>query len=61
MAYGENRNPTDADTDALQQRATESIASRRAPAHAWNDSLYLTEVIVFAGYQLKFEPALLVV
>ena len=24
-------------------------------------SLYLTEVIVFAGYQLEFEPALLVV
>jgi hypothetical protein len=36
--------------------------SKRIPViPAWNDSLYLTEVIVFAGYQLEFEPALLVV
>jgi hypothetical protein len=38
-----------------------TMSSHAAKRSAWNDSLYLTEVIVFAGYQLEFEPALLVV
>jgi hypothetical protein len=38
-----------------------TMSSHAAKRSAWNNSLYLTEVIVFAGYQLQFEPALLVV
>jgi hypothetical protein len=38
-----------------------TMSSHAAKRSAWNDSLYLTEVIVFASYQLEFEPALLVV
>jgi hypothetical protein len=38
-----------------------TMSSHAAKRSTWNDSLYLTEVIVFAGYQLQFEPALLVV
>jgi hypothetical protein len=38
-----------------------TMSSHAAKRSAWNGSLYLTEVIVFAGYQLEFEPALLVV
>ena len=37
-----------------------TMSSHAAKRSAWNDSLYLTEVIVFAGYQPEFEPALLV-
>ncbi len=38
-----------------------TMSSHAAKRSAWNGSLYFTEVIVFAGYQLQFEPALLVV
>jgi hypothetical protein len=38
-----------------------TMSSHATKRSALNDSLYLTEVIVFAGYQLEFEPALLVV
>src|SRR5437667_7751452 len=34
-----------------------TMSSHAAKRSAWNDSLYLTEVIVFAGYQPAFEPA----
>ena len=38
-----------------------TMSSHAAKRSAWNGSLYLTEVIVFPGYQLELEPALLIV
>jgi len=46
---------------AAVEKLLATMSSHAAKRSAWNDSLYLTEVMVFASYKLEFEPALLVV